>query len=152
MPDARAGAPLPRIGGAFVSGDPAGVPDQIWSWVDEDVGAGGLFDSVCEDNKAISERVQFGVSCDFVPDHLVHPERAVEDFSHWLKWRSHPTSSGRRRHDAHRKPRGNNARFSRRTHEPPVQIRLFAVGLAGNSFRYRITWTGRMNAAGCGKS
>ena len=39
------------------------------------------------EDKAICERVQRGVSGDFVPGPLVPMERVVADFGHYLNWR-----------------------------------------------------------------
>ena len=75
-----------RTGGAFASRGPATVLDRVWESVGGGAGAHGLLEFLAED-KAICERVQRGVSGDFVPGRLVPMERVVEDFGHYLNWR-----------------------------------------------------------------
>lgn len=75
-----------RTGGAFASRRRAGVLRRIGEWFSWGAGAHGLLDFLSED-KAICERVQRGVTGNFVPGRLVPLERVVEDFGHYLDWR-----------------------------------------------------------------
>ena len=75
-----------RTGGAFASRQLSDVLRRVGESVSGYVGANGLLDFLSED-KAICERVQRGVSGDFVPGRLVPLERVVEDFGHYLNWK-----------------------------------------------------------------
>lgn len=75
-----------RTGGAFASSQLSDVLRRVGESVSGYVGAHGLLDFMSED-KALCERVQRGVSGDFVPGRLVPLERVVEDFGHYLNWR-----------------------------------------------------------------
>ncbi|MCY4013458.1 MAG: aromatic ring-hydroxylating dioxygenase subunit alpha [Gammaproteobacteria bacterium] len=81
-----------RTGGAF-AGVPAHRPTgrlgRFRDWMSRTIGIGAAYslpDFLAED-KAICERVQRGMSGDFVPGRLVPMERVVADFGHYLNWR-----------------------------------------------------------------
>lgn len=76
-----------RIGGTSSFGDNANSHGRIAEWLTR-LGAAtlGLGDFLAED-KAICERIQSGMSGDFVSGKLVPIERVVIDFGHYLNWR-----------------------------------------------------------------
>ena len=77
-----------RTGGSFVAGSGARGLGRLGEWFGWIVGAAAypVADFLPED-KAICERVQRGVTGDFVPGRLVPVERVVVDFGHYLNWR-----------------------------------------------------------------
>ena len=77
-----------RTGGAFASPPGAGSLGKLAKSIAASVSAVAypMVDFLPED-KAICERVQRGVSGDFVPGRLVAMERVVADFGHYLNWR-----------------------------------------------------------------
>ena len=75
-----------RTGDAFAARRPTGALRRIGEWFSRSVSAYGHSNFLSED-KAICERVQRGVTGDFVPGRLVPPERVVGDFGHYLDWR-----------------------------------------------------------------
>ena len=77
-----------RTGGAFASPPGAGSLGKLAKSIAATVSAVAypVVDFLPED-KAICERVQRGVSGDFVPGRLVAMERVVADFGHYLNWR-----------------------------------------------------------------
>ena len=77
-----------RTGGAFASPPGAGSLGKLAKSIAASVSAVAypMADFLPED-KAICERVQRGVSGDFVPGRLVAMERVVADFGHYLNWR-----------------------------------------------------------------
>ena len=77
-----------RTGGAFASPLGAGYLGKLAKSIAASVSAVAypMVDFLPED-KAICERVQRGVSGDFVPGRLVAMERVVADFGHYLNWR-----------------------------------------------------------------
>ena len=76
-----------RLGSASAP-HPPGSLGRLARSISESIGAAAypVKDFLLED-KAICERVQRGVSGDFVPGPLVPMERVVADFGHYLNWR-----------------------------------------------------------------
>ena len=78
-----------RTGGSFIPSRGRRERGRLWEWLAETVGnaaAYALPDFLPED-KAICERVQRGITGNFVPGRLVPMERVVVDFGHYLNWR-----------------------------------------------------------------
>ena len=78
-----------RTGGAFASRRRAGRLGRLGEWFARTVGVAAAYalPDFLQEDKAICERVQRGVTGDFVPGRLVPMERVVVDFGHYLNWR-----------------------------------------------------------------
>ena len=75
-----------RTGGAHASHRRSGAIRRLGEWFSWGFNAYTPLDFLSED-KAICERVQRGLTGNFVPGRLVPLERVVADFGHYLNWR-----------------------------------------------------------------
>ena len=76
-----------RTGGAFVSDRRAGPFGRLGQWLNWAATVTYPQSDFLREDKAICERVQRGVSGEFVPGSLVPIERVVGDFGDYLNWR-----------------------------------------------------------------
>ena len=76
-----------RTGGAFVSDRRTGPFGRIGRWLARTAEAAYPQSEFLQEDKAICERVQRGVTGEFVPGSLVPIERVVGDFGDYLNWR-----------------------------------------------------------------
>ena len=76
-----------RTGGAFASYRRAGPFGRIADWLTRATAATYPQPDFLREDKAICERVQRGVTGDFLPGSLVPIERVVRDFGDYLNWR-----------------------------------------------------------------
>ncbi len=75
-----------RTGGAFATSENRNTLRDIGEWLTNTIEATAIPDFLPED-KEICERVQRGMTGDFVPGQLLSVERVVSDFNHYYNWR-----------------------------------------------------------------
>ena len=76
-----------RTGGAFVSDRRASLFSRLGEWLNWAAATAYPQSDFLREDKAICERVQRGVTGEFVPGCLVPIERVVVDFGDYLNWR-----------------------------------------------------------------